>query len=313
MAQLVRKLVGWMVQLVRFTTCDWNGAPAQVGSLGANRLNVTVPVGGLLLLSGVSPAMVAVSDRLTAGTPLCRACRPRRRGADLGKETSAEPSPPPGWLFTASVALAAPSTQPGCRCERVGILGRQRIDIQGEADGAHAADRQREAGRDADLAAGGVDHGKVKVVTAPQPTPVPDGAQREDAGQPKIGGHARAIRARDEQPACRNERDAGDVVAVGCWALYLPSAICTLAGTAVWPTLTVAGKVGVTPMPTPACAGNVLNHNTVIAVTSLAMDTAKLFRRDCLMPVDLLIFIPPRRRYPTRNAPTSTIAVLYLL
>jgi hypothetical protein len=33
-AQLVRKLVGLMVQLVRLTTCVPNGVPAHVGSLG---------------------------------------------------------------------------------------------------------------------------------------------------------------------------------------------------------------------------------------------------------------------------------------
>src|SRR5438309_2338969 len=110
-AQLVRKLVGLMLQLVRLTTCDPNGVPAQVGSPGANSLKVTVPVGGLLLPLGTRPIIVAVSERFTGGAPLVPSVPPEP-GVVLivGNEISADPRPPPGLVFTASVALAPPST-----------------------------------------------------------------------------------------------------------------------------------------------------------------------------------------------------------
>src|SRR5947209_8713683 len=97
-----------MVQLVRLTTCVANGAPTQAASPGAKRLNVTVPVGGLLLMSGARPVIVAESVRLTGDTVKV----PPGPGVVpmTGKETSAEPKPLPGLLFTASVALAPAST-----------------------------------------------------------------------------------------------------------------------------------------------------------------------------------------------------------
>src|SRR5258705_7185268 len=99
------------MQFAMLTSCDWNGAPAQVASPGANRLNVTVPVGALLLVSVTRPRMVAVSDRLSGGTPFGPNVPPAP-GVVVrsGKDTPAEPEPPPGAPFTASVASAPAST-----------------------------------------------------------------------------------------------------------------------------------------------------------------------------------------------------------
>jgi hypothetical protein len=113
-AQRVRKLVGSIVQLLwlfRLTTCDPKGFPAHVGSVGAKSVNVTVPLGGSSLSLGTKPARVAVSERLTGGTPGVSSLPPGP-GVVLieGNEISAEPMPLPGPPFIASVALALART-----------------------------------------------------------------------------------------------------------------------------------------------------------------------------------------------------------